>query len=172
MYMLGVVCSPLALPHVSFSLSYLFLPPLILHPSPPKPKNVANFWFFRCTYLVIFTCLWTTAVLLPWHDSATCSISELHTYIAVCPSQLLFRQMRCPKAIPTANWVLSSVQAPTYRFVVSMTFNHDFVHSVWSSNTILSSSSVSPLARMFPFPPLVRACIFFCWSYAYTMTLD
>ena len=89
---------------------------------------------------------------------------------SVCLSQLLFRQMKCPKAIPTANWVLSSFQASTYRFVVSMTFSHDFVHSVWSSNTILSSSSVSPLARMFPFPPLVR--IFFCWSYAYTMTPD
>ena len=25
------------------------------------------------------------------------------TYIAICPSQLLFRQMRCPKAIPSVN---------------------------------------------------------------------
>ena len=54
MYMLGVVCTPLALPHL---LSYLFLPPLILHPSPPKPKNVANFDFFDAhiwSYLHVF----------------------------------------------------------------------------------------------------------------------
>ena len=57
-------------------LSYLSLLSSVFHPSPPELKNVAYFSFFRCTYLVIFTCGLT-------------SISELHTTrpIAVRPSQ-------------------------------------------------------------------------------------
>ena len=79
MYMLGVVCTSLLCFHVSLRLSYLPLLSAIWYPSPPKPQNVANFSFFRCTYLVVFTCLWATTTR-PWHDSATCSISELHTW--------------------------------------------------------------------------------------------
>ena len=81
MYMLGVICTSLLYLHVSLHLSYLPLLSAIWYPSPPKPQNVANFSFFRCTYLVIFTCLWYHAALPPWHDSAMCSISELHTWI-------------------------------------------------------------------------------------------
>ena len=148
MYMLGVVCTSLLYLHVSLRLSYLSLLSAIWYLSPPKPQNVTNFWFFRCTYLfghVYMSLGYYRAVLPPWHDSAKCSIFELHTWIRpimVCTSQLLYCRMEGPKAIPFR--VGFSFQTST--FPVSMTFNYGFEHSV-RSGTPYPYVSLSSLSR-------------------------
>ena len=111
-------------------------------------------------------------VLPPWHDSATCSIFELHAWIRpiiVRTSRLLYCRMESPKAIPCTNWVPSRVLFSDVNFSRK---NYGFAHSVWSSNTIFYSSFLVPLTCMFPFPPLVHTCMFFHWSYPYSMTPD
>ena len=109
-------------------LSYLSLLSAIWYLSPPKPQNVANFCFSRCTYLVIFTRLWDTTA-----RSYHLDMTQLSAPYSSCILEfaLLYHSLHVstsllpdegPKAIPSTNWVPSRVLFSDVNF----SRKHDF----------------------------------------------